>query len=294
MVRRTPLLHLEASVYGKAENFQLRGSYKIRGVAHALSSRRPDELKRGVCTVSAGNLGQALAFVAAARNIPCRILVPDVAPRIKKERIRSLGAELTELPFTKIWDIVLTGTYNSDMLFLHPVFNADLVAGYGSIASEILEDLPDLDDLVIPYGLGGLFCGIAQYLKEYRPHVRLYASEIEGSSPVDTALSESDAPARLDPVPTKPFYVDAIGTPEVVPQLFAKVRPGIEGSIVVSEAQTLEALRNLYYEHGFVVEGAAAVSYAAARLLSLQRPRSRIACILSGRNINPETLFSLI
>ena len=299
MIHRTPLLSLEKNLYGKAENLQARGSYKIRGVINAIGKMAPDELKRGVCTVSAGNLGQALAFVANEMKIPCRIVVPETAPRIKKERILGFGAELVEMPFAQIWDLVISGVYGSEMTFLHPVFNSDLVDGYSSIGKEILEDLPDVDAVVIPYGLGGLFYGVAQHLKKHRPEVNVYAAEIEGASPlyyqleVDTPHPATNSQLRGS-VYTKPAYVDAIGTPAVVPQIFEKVKPLVSGSIVVSETQTHTALRDLYHQHGMPVEGAAAVSFAAARTLLSRNENARIACVLSGRNIDRDVLSSLL
>lgn len=287
LVRRTPLVSLEASemtrIYGKAENLQERASYKIRGLVNVLRNLPEEILAEGVSTVSAGNLGQTLAYCASLLGIHCEVFVPDSAPRVKKEAIQRFGAELVELPFPRIWELVLAGAPAGKRGFIHPCFNTNLLQGYETIASEILDDLPGVDAVVIPYGLGGLTLGVASALKTRRPSVQVYTAEIEGMAPVQLALKRE----RHSPLPRIPSIVDAIGTPSVIPAIFEKVRPLLSGSIVVSEAETISALRSLYERHELVVEGAAAVAYAAARKLPPSPMRWNVACILSGGNIEP-------
>lgn len=290
LVTRTPLLALGPNVYGKAESLQTRGSYKIRGVVRALEEMPPEELARGVATVSAGNLGQSLAYVAQALEIPCTVFVSDSAPEVKKSAIRSFGARLIELPFAEIWMLASRPKESHDgMKFVHPGFDRGLQRGYGSLGAEILEDLPDVEVLVIPYGLGGLTLGVARRVREIKPGIRIYACEIEGAAPLQHALSGARSPLRF----RKSKLVDAIGSPEVIPEIFDEVAPLLEGCLVVTEEETASAMR-LLHQQGLVVEGAAAVAYAAARKLSESKPEMKICCILSGRNIDREMIQGVL
>jgi threonine dehydratase len=288
-VRRTPLLDLRtiqygSTIYGKAENLQVRGSYKIRGVVNVLRNRTAANLRQGVSTISAGNLGQTLAFAAKELGIPCRVYVPDSAPEVKKDAIRSFGAELVELPFAEIWERVLTPPSRDRPGLVHPCFDADLRAGYAGIATEILEDLPDVDSVVVPYGLGGLFLGVASVLRRKKPGIRVFAAEIASAAPVTRAFRNESATTTRE----RSKFVDAIGTPHVIPEIYSRVAPLLAGTIVVDEAEARAALQNLYRTHGIIVEGAAAVAFAAAEKIGKKSPSEKIVAILSGRNINPQ------
>ncbi|MBS1960959.1 MAG: pyridoxal-phosphate dependent enzyme [Bdellovibrionales bacterium] len=271
-VRRTPLLPLGTGIYAKAESLQTRGSYKIRGLANVFRRRGLDAFRGGVSSVSAGNLGQSLAYLAAEFALPCRIEVPDSAPRVKKDAIRALGAELVERPFSEIWARVLEPS--RDPSFVHPCFDEDLRAGYASIAEEMLSDEPRLDAIVVPYGLGGLCLGIATALERIAPGVRVYSADVvpEGKSSL----------------------ADAIGTPARVPEIHRQVSPLLAGCVAVREAAVADSIRRLYRDFGLPVEGAAAVAYAAAERLRKENGPEKIGCLLTGRNIDPEKLFGLL
>jgi threonine dehydratase len=292
-VRRTPLLDLDSvaygsGIYGKAENLQTRGSYKIRGVVNVLRKRTTASLRNGVSTISAGNLGQSLAYAAAELGIPCRVYVPESAPKVKKEAILKFGAELIELPFKKIWEMVLVPPTAEMPGLVHPCFDPDLRGGYEGIATEILDDLPSADSVVIPYGLGGLTLGIATVLKLRKPGIQIFAAEIESAAPVTRARRGEVGP----PVAEKSKLVDAIGTPHVIPDIYARVSPLLAGTVVVSEIEAARAMRELYRTHGLVVEGAAAVAFAAAAIMRKKSSREKIVVVLSGRNIDPEKVFA--
>ena len=288
-VRRTPLLEFDRGLYVKAENFQTRGSYKIRGVMNVLRNRTHASLLRGVSTISAGNLGQSLAYAAAELGIPCRVYVPDSAPDVKKNAIRKFGAELVERPFAEIWDRVVTPPTAMEAGLIHPCFSADLRAGYEGIATEILEDLPDAECVVIPYGLGGLTLGVASALKKRKPGLLVFAAEIENAPPVALARGSELRPGAF----VRSKLVDAIGTPALVPGIYARVAPLLAGSVVIDERETAAALRELHADRGLVVEGAAAVAYAAAEKIRKKNGPRKIVAILSGRNIDPHVLFNL-
>lgn len=183
---RTPLVPLNAEhpaiehVYLKLENLQPTGSFKVRGVSNALGLIGSDAKQYGVYTVSAGNMAQALAWQAQQNGIDCSVIVPDNAPQTKLEGIRRYNARVIPLSFDRLWDVVSTHQYapleEKGFVFIHPFADARMIAGNGTIGLELLEDLPDLDSVVVPFGGGGLSTGIATYLKSVRSNVHVYGS----------------------------------------------------------------------------------------------------------------------
>ena len=172
---RTPLLPLPiddapAEIYLKLENLQPIGSFKLRGAGNAMALASAAELKNGVVTASAGNMAQGVAWNARRLGIACRVVVPDHAPETKLRAIRRLGGEIVKVPFDRWWQIIVSGGYDElPGLFIHPVCNRDVIAGNGTIGLEILDDLPDVAALVIPYGGGGLSSGIASAIRARKP-----------------------------------------------------------------------------------------------------------------------------
>ena len=167
---RTPLVRLHvdapAEIYLKLENLQPIGSFKIRGAFNAMSRRSPEELAAGVITASAGNMAQGVAWGAKLRGIPCTVVVPDYAPRTKIEAIERLGGTVIPVPFADWWQAIVTSSFPGlDGVFIHPVLDDAVMAGNGTIGLELLEDLPELDAVVVPWGGGGLTCGIASALR---------------------------------------------------------------------------------------------------------------------------------
>lgn len=295
---RTPLIPLRSSdpeiegrIFMKAENLQLFGSYKIRGVAAVIERATPDELQNGLHAVSAGNMAQAVAFAARQRGLKCRIDVPDSAPEIKKNAIRELGAELREKPFQEIWKLINGETAPADPgLFIHPSLNANLLLGYGSIADELVSDLPDVEAVVIPFGLGGLSLGLARRLRELRPLIAIYLVEPETAHPFKISLQNGCA-SKVD---RRPSFVDAIGTPEVLSQVFQSLFPFVQDSLVVDLSTVRAAIRYLHQRHKLVCEGAGAASLAAALPLAKAKRHKKIACILSGGNLDPTVLYEIL
>lgn len=283
---RTPLLSFNEKLFLKPENLQPFGSYKIRGVFSAMQTADPSLLKNGVSAASAGNMAQAVAYLARNRGVGCRIYVPDSAPEIKKEAIRKLGATLQELPFADVWEMVRQGPKNSDGLFIHPVFTPGLLEGYGLIANELLEDHPSLNAVVVPFGVGGLLLGVAKALKNLNPEIVIYACEPETAAPLNASLKKGKA-TSIDRLPS---FVDAIGTPEVLPQVFEETRSLVKDSIVVGLEETRVAVKTLALNKKLICEGAAAAGFAAALKLQREKPDLEIACILTGGNIAPLVL----
>ncbi len=292
-ILRTPLIDSDIcaknKIFLKAENLQTFGSYKIRGVLSAIHAAPSEKLKNGLFAASAGNMAQAVAFVAGMLNIPCRIFVPLSAPEIKKNAIKQLNAKLVELPFEDVWKMVQQPS-ETEGLFIHPVLTNGLLHGYGQIGLEILEDLPEADAIVIPFGVGGLSLGLARHLKKQRPDIKIFCCEPETACPLATSLQNGFASS----IERKTSFIDAIGTPEVLPYVFADILDLIEDSIVVSILDTEIAIEQLVNKNKLICEGAAGVAYAAAKKIQKIHGFKNIVAILSGGNISPTILHDIL
>lgn len=186
----------------KLENLQPIGSFKIRGAANAMALADPADLAGGVYTGSAGNMAQGLAWNARRLGVPCRVLVPDTAPVTKLDAIARLGGHSVPLPFDDWWAVLQNHGHPSESgFFIHPVSDPAVIAGNGTVGLEILEDLPDVDAIVVPYGGGGLSCGIASAVKAHRPEVPIFAAEVETAAPLAASL-EAGEPMDIDRMPT--------------------------------------------------------------------------------------------
>ena len=188
---RTPLVKLNATgvpadIYLKLENLQPTGAFKVRCLANVLKSASEAQLaqlQHGVFTGSSGNSGVALAWVARHLGLKATVYAPDDAPINKLEAIREFGATVCELPFDAWWDVLRTGSYpGEEGFFANAVNSAAAIAGNGTIGLEIFEDLPDVDAVVVPFGGGGVSCGIASAIRVLKPGTKILAAESEPSS----------------------------------------------------------------------------------------------------------------
>src|SRR5690349_22594923 len=192
---RTPLVRLNvdsapAEIYLKLENLQPIGSFKLRGAANAIAHLGPRELERGVVTASAGNMAQGVAWCARSLGIPCTVIAPDTAPDAKVHAIERLGGRVIKVSFAEWWRAFAERAFAGvEGTFIHAFDDPNVMAGNGTIALEILEDLPDPDAIVIPWGGSGLTCGIASALGELRPRCRIYAAEVATAAPLAASLA---------------------------------------------------------------------------------------------------------
>ena len=291
---RTPLVPLEvaglpARVYLKLENLQPIGSFKLRGAANAMRLAGTERLRKGVYTASAGNMAQGVAWVARAMGIPCTAIVPDHAPQTKLDAIERLGGKTVKVPFEAWWRVLEEhGDPGREGLFIHPVADPAVIAGNGTIGLEILEDLPDVESILVPYGGGGLISGIAIGALAKRPGVRVYACEVETAAPLSASLGAGE-PRTIG---YRPSFVDGIGGRSVLPEMWPMVRGLVEGSIVVSLEEIASAIRLLVERTHVVAEGAGAAPVAAA--LKREAEGSKIVCVVSGGNIDPKKLAQIL
>jgi threonine dehydratase len=283
---RTPLVRLQhdadAEIYLKLENLQPIGSFKLRGAANALALAEPEAL----WTASAGNMAQAVAWHARERGLPCTAVVPETAPRTKLDAIERLGGEVVKVPLADWLEVFRTREYpGMEGLFVHPFSDDAVMAGNGTIGLEILEDLPEVDAVLIPYGGGGLSCGIASALRARAPRCKVYACEVETAAPLAASL-EAGEPVEIDYIPS---FVDGIGAPTVFPEMFELASKLLDGSLVVSVDETAAAVRLLIERNRVVAEGAGAAPVAAALLRT-----GTIVCVVSGGNIDLDKFAELV
>jgi threonine dehydratase len=287
---RTPLVRLNsgaapAEIYLKLENLQPIGSFKIRGAANAMAHLPPGQLQRGVLTASAGNMAQGVAWRARELDIPCTVVAPETAPAIKLQAIERLGGRVIQVSFERWWQTFQERAYPGvDGTFLHAFDDPHVMAGNGTIGLEILEDLPEVDAVVIPWGGGGLTCGIATALRALKPQCRLYAAEVATAAPLAASL----AAGSVQVVDYQPSFVDGIGSKTVFPQMLERARELIDGALVAGLAEVAAAMRLLAERNRVIAEGAGACPVACA--LAGQASSGKIVCVVSGGNIDLKKL----
>jgi threonine dehydratase len=290
---RTPLVqcntNVSANLYLKLENLQPIGSFKIRGAANVMARTPRERLAGGVLTASAGNMAQGVAFCARRIGVSATIIVPDTAPSTKINAVERMGGRVIKVPFTDWWRTFETRSYPGvDATFIHAFDDPDVMAGNGTIALELLEDLPDLDAVVIPWGGGGLSCGIAAVLRELAPGVRIFAAEIESGAPLAASLAAGE-PRTVE---YQPSFVDGIGSKMVFPGMFELARQLLDGSLVVSLTEAAQAMKLAAERNRMIIEGAAACAVAAA--LSGRAGSGKIVAIVSGGNIDLDKFAHLV
>lgn len=291
---RTPLVRLDAGdaraeLWLKLENLQPIGSFKIRGAGNAILSAPRAELVHGVYTASAGNMAQGVAYVGRKLGVRSTVIVPEHAPEAKLAAIQRLGGRIVKVPFDRWWQTLLEHEYpGMEGHFIHPVADRRVMAGNGTIGLEILEELPDVDAVLVPFGGGGLSVGIASAVRALKPATKIYACEVETAAPLRASLAAGKATTS----DYTPSFVDGIGGKSVLVEMWPLVRALLDGSLVVSLAEIVGAIRLLVERNRVVAEGAGAASVAAA-LKGVPDAR-KIVCVVSGGNIDPAKLAKVL
>ena len=288
---RTPLVRLNAheipaEIYLKLENLQPIGSFKIRGAANAMAHLSAEELQRGVVTASAGSMAQGVAWRARELGIPCTVIAPETAPETKIRAIERLHGRVLKVPYEAWWRAFEERTYPGvEGTFIHAFDDLNVMAGNGTIALEILEDLPDVDMVVIPWGGGGLACGIASAMRELKPAAKIFAAEVATAAPL-TAAWKAGSPRVIEP---QRSFVDGIGGKSVFPRMFERAKQLLDGVLVAEVDQVAAALRLMAERNRIIAEGAGAAPVACV----LGRPKSKIVCVVSGGNIDLSKLAEI-
>lgn len=291
---RTPLVRMNMDtgpieIHLKLENLQPIGAFKIRGAGNAMALAGEEALRAGVWTASAGNMAQGVAWNAARMGIPCSVVVPDHAPEAKLDALDRLGATIVKVPFQEWWQIIVTHEREGQRgVFVHPVSDHAVMAGNGTIGLELVEDLPDLDAVVVPYGGGGLSSGIASALRHLKPDVPVYGAEVETSAALHAAFAAGE-PTDIEYIPS---FVDGIGSSRVLDEMWPMVEELLAGSLVSSLDEVETAIRDLALRNHVVAEGAGAAGVAAA--IKGGAGEGKVVCIVSGGNINAAKLAEIL
>ena len=294
---RTPLVRLDvddlsddgARIWLKLETLQPVNSFKIRGAGNAVLQASDAELAGGVVTASAGNMAQGVALAARLRGVPATIVVPEGAPGTKLAAVRRFGGRVIEVPYDDWWRVMAESRFEGvDGLFVHPVDDARVMAGNGTIGLELLEDLPDVDAVIVPYGGGGLVTGIASAVKAQRPVVRVYAVEPETGAPVSATLA-AGSPAEVD---YERSWVDGAGSRALIPNVWAQASELLDGAFAISLDDAAAAVRLIAERVRVIAEGAGALAAAAA--VAGRAGGGNVVCIVSGGNIDPLVLARIL
>jgi len=292
-VVRTPLVRFNhdgpGEIWLKLENLQPIGSFKLRGPVNAMRKAGKKALAEGVYTASAGNHAQGLAWAAREMGVPCTIIVPTHAPDTKVNAITRMGAKVVKWALDDWWKVI-QDHHAPDIpgRFIHPAADSDVIAANATIGIEILEDLPDLDTVIAPYGGGGLSCGIASAFKAKGAKVKVYAAEVDTAAPLAASYKARSAQT----VERKQTFIDGIGGKSVLPEMWPLASKLLAGSLVSSLADIVLALRLIIERNHVVAEGAGAAPVAAA--LSGKAAGRKIVCVVSGGNIDPLVLSKIL
>ena len=294
---RTPLIRIDLSdtggplseLYLKLETLQPTGSFKIRGAYNLVRQLTRDEIAEGVWTVSAGNAAQGVALAAKLVGARCSVLVMDTAPDAKIRAIERLGASIVRASYDECWRAVIDhGSPRMTGLFVHPFDDDRFIAGNGTVALEIVEDLPGVGAIVAPLGGGGLLCGIAAAMAGLRPETRNFAAEPETAAPLSASL-EAGRPLFFERWTAS--FVDGAGGKSVLETMWPMLR-AIEGSIVVTLEQAAHGMRLVAERARVIAEGAAGCAIAAA--LSGRAGTDNVVAVVSGGNIDLSRFAALV
>jgi threonine dehydratase len=234
-------------------------------------------------------MAQGVAWAAREAGVPCTVVVPDHAPQTKLDAIERLGGRTVKVPFERWWQAIEESRFDgAEGLFVHPVADERVMAGNGTIGLELVEDLPDVDTVLVPFGGGGLATGIASAVKALRPQARVYGVDPETGPALSRAFAEGE-PVAVEHVPS---FVDGSGSRGVLDSMWPYVSQALDGGYTATLDETADAVRLLAERVRVIAEGAGALALAVAR--SGRAGGGKIACIVSGGNIDASVLSRIL
>ena len=292
---RTPLVRLELGpgqpdIRLKLENLQPINAYKLRGAANAVAMLPEAERNRGVWTISAGNAGQGVAYAARKAGVPCTVVAIETAPVAKLERMRALGAKLVTVPYEVAWRALDERAFPGvEGTFVHPFDDQNFVTGHATMGLEILEDAPDTSAVITAIGGGGLITGVGSAVKALRPEIKVWGAEPETAAPAARSFAMGSPQPFAE---WKASFVDGAGGQSVFPRMWQRMRPVVDGCIVVTLEETKRAMRMMAEKVRVISEGAGALPLAAA--LTGRAGPGPIVAVVSGGNIDLEKFSELV
>ena len=297
VVRKTDIVHAPrlctgVDLYLKTENLQTTGSFKLRGAYYKISRLTEDERLRGVIACSAGNHAQGVALAATKNGIKSIICLPEHAPISKIEATKRYGGQVCLVPgvYDDAYSQALSLSQDRGYTFIHPFDDEDVVAGQGTIAIEILDQLSDIEALVAPIGGGGLISGIAFAIKSINPKIKVYGVQASGAPSMLLSMSEGKATA-LASVHT---IADGIAVKKPGRLTFDICLHFLDGIVTVSDEEISTAILTLMEKHKLVTEGAGAAAVAAIMFNKINLNDKKVVAVLSGGNIDLKTLAGVI
>lgn len=297
VVRKTsliasPKINPDCKLYLKTENLQVTGSFKVRGAGYKISQLSPEEKARGVIACSAGNHAQGVALAAQKYGIKSVICLPDGAPISKVEATKSYGAEVVMVPgvYDDAYKRALELRDEMGYTFVHPFDDEDVIAGQGTIALEILDELDDIDAVVVPIGGGGLISGVAFALKQLKPEIKVYGVQSAGAPSMYNSVKNGKK-ERLDSVST---IADGIAVKEPGDNTYELVSKYVDDIVTVTEGEISSAILALIEQHKLIAEGAGAVAVAAVMFDKVPVKGKKVVALVSGGNIDVTILSRVI
>jgi threonine dehydratase len=295
-VKRTPLVSSEAlstrlgaSVYLKLELFQKTGSFKVRGAFNKVLSLPEDQRGRGLVAVSGGNHAQAVAYVASQLGLPSVIVMPEKTPRNYVDATRGYGAEVVLVPRVQEAFQAIAKYENDGWTSVHPFDDPLVMAGQGTVGIEILEDLPDVTDVVVSIGGGGFIGGVATAVKSLKPSTRVWGVETEGADAMSQALAAGH-PVQLEAITS---IARTLGAPSVSERTLLLARKYLQSVTLVPDSEAIGALRLLLERAKVLTEPAASCTWAAAKRLRVHfSPSSQVVLVLCGGNVAIDDICS--
>ena len=293
-INRTPLLQLirsgqSSEIFLKLENLQPIGAFKVRPIGNVLLHADSATLQNGVYTASSGNAGLGLAWMAQQLGLSATVYAPDTSPPDKLAAIRKFGVRLELLSESEWWEIIERGSHANDPgIYVDAVRNPLAMAGNATIGLEIIEQCPDVDTVIIPFGGGGLSCGIAAAIRALQPDTRIIVAESDAATPLTAAL-QAGRPVTVE---VKPSFISGAGAPSVLEEMWPLVRELVDDTVVVPVADAANAIRLLFERNKVVAEGAGAIALAAA--LARNGKFGKTVCVVSGGNIDPEIMAVIL
>ncbi len=297
VIRKTDVIHApklrnDASIYLKTENLQITGSFKVRGSYYKMSCLSKEEKERGVIACSAGNHAQGVALSAQKNGIKAIICLPDGAPISKIEATKSYGAEvcLVEGVYDDAYKKALQLRDECGYTFIHPFNDEDVIAGQGTIALEIADQIPDLDAVIVPIGGGGLISGIAYTIKMINPKVKVYGVQASGAPSMYKSIKDGE----IEELPSVSTIADGIAVKKPGDLTYEICKKYVDEIVTVTDDEISAAILALMEQHKLVTEGAGAIAAAAAMFGKVDIKGKKVVCVLSGGNIDVTILSRVI
>ena len=297
VIRKTDVIHApklnkEANIYLKTENLQITGSFKVRGSYYKMSTLSAEEKERGVIACSAGNHAQGVALSAQKNGIKAVICLPDGAPISKIEATKSYGAEvcLVEGVYDDAYKKALQLRDEKGYTFIHPFDDADVIAGQGTIALELMEQIGDMDAVIVPIGGGGLISGVAYTIKMLNPNIKVYGVQASGAPSMKKSIEDG----QIEELAGVSTIADGIAVKKPGTLTYELCQKYVDQIVTVTDDEISAAILALMEQQKLVTEGAGATAVAAAMFNKVDIKGKKVVCLLSGGNIDVTILSRVI